>query len=178
MNEPIGHAEALRVPSEIDTGWSYIDQDNEALQCFVLVFSGLTISMPELDDFIERMEAKGASIAQLLREARRRALNQFKESKKIGHGDINFIVHKKHDLELMEKVAKQARSKKAKASQTNKTNREGTGKGANITEEQLAKLKIDFELAEGKAHGWITYAAKILKVDRKTIARKIEKFGL
>jgi hypothetical protein len=67
----IGHPSARRVL--MPNGWLYATPGNQALAVQCACF--MEASLPELDDFIERLEADGAPLGMKLRNVRERALD-------------------------------------------------------------------------------------------------------
>jgi len=85
----IGHQEAQRQLTS--DGWRYLDQKN---QTFAEALLFLGANLVELDEFIEQLEAEGASAGEELRERRRKAINDFGSVK--GETDIDncaFVGH-------------------------------------------------------------------------------------
>lgn len=72
----VGHPETLREWMGDSVGWRYADPDNQMLSEIIGIMGG--VSLPALDEAIERLEIEGAPAGDELRERRRTAMRLFR----------------------------------------------------------------------------------------------------
>lgn len=105
MTEYVGHPTTRR--TETADGWLYEDETNQTLAIYLLLQS---CSLPDLDAFIERLEADGVASGQELRERRGNAYKAFCS----GNHDavarhIEWIINRKRFIEIAEAADEPAR---------------------------------------------------------------------
>lgn len=94
----VGHAEARRRQKEgWFGGWTYSHPDSEHLNFFCFARS---VSLAELDDFIEKLEAEGAAAGEELRERRQRASEAVsKQNNDAVLRHLEWIMRRKEEIE-------------------------------------------------------------------------------
>jgi hypothetical protein len=93
----IGHRTAVRAMTS--DGWLYQDASNQTFALDSQIFHG--VSMPDIDAFIERLEAEGAPAGHELRERRIKAW-EGRDNHETFLRHMEWIVNRKREIELAE----------------------------------------------------------------------------